>query len=404
MLTIEEAKARILSAARNFGVEEVFLEESHGRIAAKQITAPIDLPMFDNSSVDGFAVQTSNILDATEENPVELKLIAVVPAGSSFDGEINSGECVQVFTGSKIPRGADAVVMIEATKEVEGQKNLIKVFAPARPWQNIRTRGEDILYGTPIVKAGERLTIGKVGVLSAVGIDKVSVWKRPRVAILSSGSELRKPGEILKPGEIYESNLLPLCKLVEKICGTPILKERISDDENSVTEALKKAFEKADVVITTGGVSVGKYDFIRTVFEKIGGKIEFWKVVMKPGRPLAFGRLNDKYLFGLPGNPVSALVTYTLFVRPFLLKSQNASMVDLPVEEGELVEEILNPGNRHHIVRVRIDERRRVRISGMQASHGLSSIIDSNGLIDVPPRAIFKKGDIVKVMKWEMSE
>lgn len=404
MITVEEARNFILKLARDYGTESLLLEDSYGRIAARQINSPIDLPMFDNSRVDGFAVQTSDVLAASTNEPVELKVVATVPAGEFFNGEIGQGECVQVFTGARIPRGADAVVMIESTQISEIDKNRVKILAPVRPWENIRFRGEDIMYGTPIIKSGEKITIGKLGVLSAVGIDKIPVWKRPKIAVISSGSELRKPGEKLGPGEIYECNLILLSRLVEKSCAAPVLKEYVTDSENNVENTLTRAFQNADIVITTGGVSVGKYDLIKNVFEKIGGKIHFWKIIMKPGRPFVFGQIKDKFWFGLPGNPISAIVTYTILVRPFIMKCQNAAMIDLPVESGELVEDISNHGNRRHLMRVKIDDRKRIRHSGKQTSHGLSSIIDSNGLIDVPPHTTLRKGDLVNVIKWEVPE
>ncbi|MGC8828792.1 MAG: gephyrin-like molybdotransferase Glp [Verrucomicrobiia bacterium] len=403
MITVEEARNFILKLARDYGIESVILEDSYGRIAARQINSPIDLPVFDNSSVDGYAVQTADIINTSTDNPVELKVVATVPAGEFFNGEIGPGECVQVFTGSRIPRGADAVVMVEATQKSDIKTDTVKILASVRPWENIRMRGEDILYGTPIIKAGEKITIGKLGVLSSVGIDKIPVWKRPTIAIISSGSELRKPGEKLNPGEIYECNLILLSRLIEKVCAAPVLKEFVSDTENDVEKTLSRAFDSTDVVITTGGISVGKYDLIKNVFEKIGGKIHFWKIIMKPGRPFVFGQIKNKFWFGLPGNPLSAVVTYTVLVRPFLMKSQKAAVIDLPTESGELAEDITNPGNRRHFMRVKIDDRKRVSLSGKQTSHGLSSILEANGLIDVPPRTTLKKGDLVSVIKWEVS-
>ncbi|MGC8742971.1 MAG: gephyrin-like molybdotransferase Glp [Verrucomicrobiia bacterium] len=404
MITVEEARNFILKLARDYGTESVLIEDSYGRIAACQVNSPIDLPMFDNSMVDGFAVQTSDVLTASTNEPVELKVVATVPAGEFFSGEIGQGECVQVFTGARIPRGADAVVVIESTQISEIDKNRVKILAPVRPWENIRMRGEDIMYGTPIIKSGQKITIGKLGVLSAVGIDKIPVWKRPKIAIISSGSELRKPGEKLGPGEIYECNLILLSRLVEKACAAPVIKEYVSDAEHNVENTLTRAFQNADIVITTGGVSVGKYDLIKNVFEKMGGKIHFWKIIMKPGRPFVFGQIKDKFWFGLPGNPVSAIVTYTILVRPFIMKCQNAAMIELPVESGELVEDISNHGNRRHLMRVKIDDKKRIRLSGKQTSHGLSSIINSNGLIDVPPHTTLRKGDLVNVIKWEVPE
>lgn len=405
MITLEEARNKILSAIKRIGDELVPIRDAHQRICSKKIIAPRDLPLFDTSDTDGFAVITSDVLMATEDEPVGLNLVSVIKPGDWYEKELEAGECVQVFAGSRIPKGADAIIPIEFTQYSSSQ-NKILVKYPTRPWNNIRKRGEDLMYGTVIANPGDRLTTAQVTLLSALGVKNIMVARQPKLTLISIGSELRRPDEYAKPGEIYESNLIMLENMIKSRISPNIETLLIPDEEEQIYQTIKATLETSDVIITTGRVSLGKLDEVKSALAKISElKFENWRIMMKPGRPFIFGvHSAGKYYFGLPGNPVSAAVSYSLLVRPALLKMMGSSNIELPVEEGELIEDILNSGNRRHFVRVKIDERKKVKLVGNQTSYSLSSLLNSNGIIDVPPRSMLEKGNIVKVIKWELAE
>jgi molybdopterin molybdotransferase len=220
------------------------------------------------------------------------------------------------------------------------------------------------------------------------------------VGLLATGSELLVAGQPLAPGKIYESNRLALSVLVNRVGAIPKIFPLVPDTRADTLAALKKAFAECDIVITSGGVSVGEMDFVKSAFEEIGGSLEFWKVAIRPGRPFVFGRFREKFLFGLPGNPVSAFVTFLLLVRPALLRWQGATAVDLPVSLGVLAEPISNSGDRRHFMRVTMDAEGRIRSAGIQGSHVLSSLANANGLLDLPPKTILPVGTTVAVMRW----
>lgn len=401
MLQLEEAVARILASVPAAGGELLRLSRAHGRMLSARILAAVDLPIFDNSAVDGYAVRSSDVATAAPGRPVRLLLAGRVAAGEPPVGELSSGGCIRLFTGSPLPGGADAVVMQEDTRIEPSAPEQVRILEAVRPWDNVRLRGEDIRRGTMLAGPGEVLTVGRVAVLSAAGVAEVEVGRRPVVGVLATGSELREPGAALAPGQIYESIRAGLSSLIERAGGIPKVFPLVPDAMDSTRLALEKALAECAVLVTCGGVSVGEMDFIKAAFEQLGGSIQFWKVAMKPGRPFTFGRLRDKWLFGLPGNPVSALVTFLLLVRPAVLRWQGAADVTLPTFTGVLAEPLVNDGPRRHFMRVVADSTGRVRCSGLQSSHVLSSFAAANGLVDVPPQSKLPAGTSVQVLRWE---
>jgi molybdopterin molybdotransferase len=398
MLELEAAVARILQAVPPASPESVSLIDSIGRICLDHVTATIDLPPFDNSAMDGYAVRSGDIAGATNESPVRLRIIGRIAAGERWDGQIQAGTCVRIFTGSPLPQGSDAVVMQEDTRVLPDA--LIEVLDLARPWENIRFHGEDVKKGGSLIKAGDRIGAAALGLMAAAGVNSVTAGKRPRVGLLATGSELVEPGRPLGPGKIYESNRLALDTLTAQAGAAPKMFPLVPDTLDGTTSALNAALEQSDILVTCGGASVGEMDFIKPALQAIGGEMDFWKVAIRPGRPFVFGRAQAKLLFGLPGNPVSAFVTFLLLVRPALLRWQGAAEATLPTSHGILSERIANDGERRHFVRVQIDDAGRVRSAGVQASHVLSSMASANGLVDVPPRTSWEKGAAVKVMRW----
>jgi molybdopterin molybdotransferase len=252
-----------------------------------------------------------------------------------------------------------------------------------------------------LAEPGDALTPARISLLAATGLARVPVGRRPAAGLLATGSELREPGQPLAPGQIYESNRLGLASLIRRAGAVPKVFPLVADSLAATRLALEQAFNQCDVVITSGGVSVGELDFIKQAFEQTGGSLEFWKVAIKPGRPFVFGSCRGKLLFGLPGNPVSALVTFLLLVRPALLRWQGAQDVSLPAYPGVLVEPLANPGQRRHFLRVKVDAAGKVRSAGIQASHILSASATANGLVDVPPETTLPAGKTVSVIRWD---
>jgi len=400
VITVEQALSRILAVLPAPVPEEAALADAAHRIVITGITATIDLPPFDNSAMDGYAVRSADLRSVNQGRPAKLLNAGSVAAGSAFNGMIKSGECVRIFTGSPLPKGADAVVMQEDTHSGSGPSEVL-VCEAAKPWENVRLRGGDVKCGQVIVKGGERLTAARLGLLASVGVETVTVARRPRVALLATGSELCDPGRPLSPGQIYESNRLALATLVHQTNGDALVQPIVQDSFEAPRQALKQALEESDILITTGGVSVGEYDFVKAAFENMGGSIEFWRVAMRPGKPFVFGRWQNKFLFGLPGNAVSAFVTFLILVRPALLRLQGVPDVEMSSSSGVLAEPVRNQGDRRHFMRVCVDSDGKVYSSGLQASHAQSSLATANGLLDLAPNASKAAGEVVTVLRWD---
>ena len=313
LLSIEEALARVLARVRPLEPEIVSLAAAAGRFAADDITARVDLPPFAASAMDGYALRSA-------DTPGSLPVVFRVAAGRPAERALRSGESMAIATGGAVPEGADAVVPLEVVVEVD---NTLTVPAPVDPGANVRPAGGDVRAGDVLLPAGTRLGAAQVGALAAAGVAEVTVGRRPRVAVLSTGTELRPPGKALGPGQIYESNG-PMLAAAFTAAGAEV--ERlgpVADDEGEHRAALARGLA-ADVLVSSGGVSVGPHDLVRRILGELGVVEDFWGVAVRPGKPLAFGTRGDTLVFGLPGNPVSALVAVELFVRPALLALQGA--------------------------------------------------------------------------------
>jgi molybdopterin molybdotransferase len=401
MIEVEEAQQRILAAVGQPlpAVVEPLIHAA-GSFARGGIVAPMDLPSFDNSAMDGYAVRAADVAAAKADAPAVLRLVGRSAAGESFSGALQAGEAVRVFTGAPLPAGADAVVMQEDTRVEPGDDSSVAVLDPVKPWENVRFRGEDVRAGELIVGDGEVLTAGRVGLLAALGFAHVTVGGRPRVGFLATGNELCEAGAALAPGRIYESNRAGLAVLARGAGAVPVAYPLVPDDPTATASALERAFAECDMVVSTGGVSVGETDFVRPAFESLGGRLGFWRVRVKPGKPIAFGAWRGKLLFGLPGNPVSALVGFTVFVTPALRALRGARD---PIPAGacaELAEPLVNRGDRRHFLRVGFDAEGRVRLAGVQASHVLKAAAAADGLVDVPAETVLPAGAKVRVLRW----
>lgn len=397
MLQLEEARDRILAEIQPLPAETVPLTEASGRVLAQDIVAPLDLPGFDNSAMDGYAVRSDDLKAASEAQPISLKIIGEIPAGSSAECSVQRGECARIFTGSPLPPGADAVVMQE---DARPQNDAVSFNEPVKPWENVRFRGEDVKQGSRVCETGTRLGVGAIGLFGALGLATLAVHRRPIVGVLATGSELQEPGKALLPGQIYESNRAALAAIIRTAGGEPRVLPLVPDNLESTRAALLAAFEQCDMVVTSGGVSVGELDFVKAAFQSLGGKLEFWRVAIRPGKPFVFGRLAGKHLFGLPGNPVSAVVTALLLVVPPVLRAQGAREVDAPSHPATAADEFRNMTDRRHFMRVRVDGEGWAHLAGLQASHALGSLAAANGFVDVAPGTVIPKGAQVRVIRF----
>ncbi len=312
LIPVEEARARILSFVNPLPSEEVQIEDAIGRSVVAPISARRTLPPWDNSAMDGYAVIAG---DAASP----LKIIERIFAGDTPRQRIVPGTCARIMTGAPLPPGADAVVMQEKSRTLEGE--LVELLEQARPGANVRRRGEDIEQGALLFADGKELAIGDAGALWGQGLERVEVRRRPRVSIVSSGDELCDVGA-LQEGKIVDTNSPVVAALVRRAGGLPTKLGRAADSLESLTGLFARGLEAADVLITLAGASVGEKDFTREALTGLGVEIDFWKVAMKPGKPLAFGRKGQTLVFGLPGNPLSAMVTFEIFVRPALRAMQ----------------------------------------------------------------------------------
>jgi molybdopterin molybdotransferase len=393
VIDLETAVARILGQMPGPQSELLSLDAAAGRILNESVTALLALPPFDNSAMDGYAVRAAEVQQANLMTPVRLKVRATLPAGKICSEEINSGECVRLFTGAPMPRGADAVVMQEDTR-LEG--DTVVILDGVKPGENVRRQGEDVSPGMILAQGGTEISAGLIGLLGAVGQAQVGVGRRPVVGLIATGSELREAGQVLQLGQIYESNRAMLLPLVTHAGGLAKVYPIVADTLPATTAALETAFRECDFVLTSGGVSVGEMDFVKAAFTALGGRLEFWRVAIRPGKPFVFGTLGTKFLCGLPGNPVSAFVTFLLLVRPALRRWQGATETDLPELPGVLGESFSNPGERRHFVRVRVDAEGRIFSAGKQASHALSSLAAAQGLLDLAPGVVMPQGSAAR--------
>jgi molybdopterin molybdotransferase len=397
MQSLEDAQARIRTALAPLPSIRLPLAASAGHVLQEPVNATVDLPGFDNSAMDGYAVRARDVGDASATRPATLQVIGEVPAGRAFEGMVADGQCVRIFTGSPLPAGADAVVMQEDTTRSGDQ---VQIRDRVRPFENVRLCGEDIKAGHMIGSSGLRITAGMLNLFAAAGIAEVRVSRPPRIALLATGDELREPGAQLQPGQIFESNRGMLAELLRDAGAVSEIVPIVADTRDATRTALATAFGRCDAVITTGGVSVGDHDHVKDAFAALGGTLDFWKVAVKPGKPFAFGRLDGRFLFGLPGNPVSAFVTFLLLVRPALLAWQGAQETGLPAHPAVLRETLTNRGDRRHFMRVHVDAEGIAASAGVQGSHMLHSLARANALVEVPPETTLAAGSRVTALRF----
>jgi molybdopterin molybdotransferase len=397
VISIGEAQQKVLEEIPVLGRERIQILEALGRVLAQHVPAVRDVPAGDNSAMDGYCCLHEDVAAAGPETPVRLRIIGDSPAGRPFPGVVGGGDAVRIMTGGLVPRGGDTVVMVEHTQP-DGDHVL--VLRDPGPGANIRLRGEDVRAGETVLSAGDIVRPPEVGMLATLGHAYVYVYQRPVVAILSTGDELVDLDEPFTEGKVVCSNTYSLAAQVQECGGIPLSLGIASDNEVDQRARISEGL-RADALITSGGVSVGKYDMVKDALFQLGMRVKFWKVAMKPGKPLVFGTIANKPVFGLPGNPTSAMISFEQFVRPALLKMMGHTNLYRPLTDAVLAEGVKISTDRLHLIRCKLFEQegRWVAVTtGTQSSGALRSMVLADGLIMLHPEAApYKAGDHVKV-------
>ncbi len=400
-LSVSEVQERIINDIKAIdGTERVDLRHALGRILATDVTATINTPPCDNSAMDGYAFNSNDIND---QDTLTLKVTGQSFAGHPFTGEIASGEAIRIMTGAQVPVGVDTVVMQEHTETAD--ENTVKITTIPKPFANVRKAGDDLITGQTFLARGKKLSPTDLAFLATQGIAEITVKRRLRVAFFSTGDELRSIGETLSEGEIYDSNRYSIYGLLKNMDIDIVDMGVIRDDRQAIEEAFKTASSVADAVITSGGVSVGEADFVKETLGKLG-QINFWKIAMKPGKPLAFGTLGKSLFFGLPGNPVSVIATFYQFVQPALKRMKGQDTV-LPLVIKVKTTELLKkrPGRtdfQRGILEQSDTGELTVKNAGIQASHVLTAMSRANCFIVIPAESgSIEAGEMVDVQPFE---
>jgi molybdopterin molybdotransferase len=390
VISEEQALAHIIQSVNPLPPRRVPLKHALGKFAAKDIFARIALPLFDNSAMDGYAVVASSCQIGQRQS-----VIGEQPAGVDRGLRIRPGEAIRIFTGAPIPAGADAIVMQEDVRSEDAQ---IFINAKVEAGEFIRRRGCDLGEGQKILSAGEKIQPQTLALIASQGLGEIEVGGNVRAAIVTTGDELLPPGRSLGPGQIYESNSVLVQALLEK-CGVTAASVDHSPDERSAIEATFRKGLEHDLLVIVGGVSVGARDLVKPALTAVGAETDLWRVSVKPGKPFLFGRAGRCAIFGLPGNPVSAFMTFLLFVRPAALRMMGAGddQLSLTRSEAQLTQEHRNESERPHYVRGQVGSGRFSPV-GLQESHALYGLSRANALLRVPPGKVFPEGTIVQIL------
>ena len=401
MIQVQEALDKILCQIQFKGVERVPLGQALGRVLTEDVVSRINNPPLDNSAMDGYAVIAEDIQSATPENPVKLEMVEEIAAGYTAKGTLKPGQTMRIMTGAPIPPGADAVLMQEDTQK---DGNAILCLDKADVAENIRRAGEDVKIGEGVIKKGTTLSPAHIGMLAVIGRSQIAVSQRPTVAILSTGDEILELDETPQGPQIFNSNGHMLAAQIKSAGGIPVYLGIAKDTEKDLMEKFEWAL-KADIVVSSGGVSVGDYDLVKSSLQKMGQDMLFWKVAMKPGKPLAFGRIGKTPIFGLPGNPVSSFVSFEQFVRPSLRKVLGCADLSHKTVQAKLTRTInKKPGRLHFLSSIVswTDGEYTVTPAGEQGSGILKSAANANGLLIFPLEAEeIKQGQEVAVQLLE---
>lgn len=381
---VDDARAIVLAACAPLPAQEIELDSALGRVLAEDVCAEQPLPPFDSSAMDGFAVRAADLDGADAERPVTLRLVDESAAGRPAGLTLETGQAIAISTGAMLPRGADAVLRVERTARADG---VVQALAQVQPGAEVRRSGEDVAAGAPVLGAGTVLGPAELGMLAALGHARLSCTSRPRVSVLVTGDELLAADEPARPGAIRDSNSHALAALA-RCTGAQVLSvERVRDDPEATRAAIARAAHDSDALVLCGGVSVGVHDHVRPSLRALGAERRFWGLALKPGHPTWFGVLDGTLVFGLPGNPVSAMVTFTLLAAPALSALQGAAPGDEPQASAVLDDGYEKTAGRAHALRCRLHAHAdgwHARLTGPQGSHVLSSMLTADALALVP--------------------
>jgi molybdopterin molybdotransferase len=404
LLSVEEARERVLSQIHPLAPLQLPLTEAFGCVVAEDAVADRDLPEFASSAMDGFAVRSSDVAEATPDRPVDLKIVGRAMIGRRPEAVVGGGEAIRIATGAPIPAGADAIVPIENASAAD---EMVSVFDAPPAGQHIRPAGEDVQEGQVLVAAGKRLGPPELGLLANAGFPHPTVHPRPRVIVLSTGDELIPPTESPEFGQIRDSNAYTIFGALRDAGAMPVLAGIVKDDVDALKETVLSYLIQADAFVSSGGVSVGERDVVKAAFFR-RGDLDFYKVAMQPGMPQGFGQIEGKPYFGLPGNPVSVFVSFEVFVRPAILKMMGRTQLFRPEVTATLAEDVTGPKGKLQFARVRLartDDGWLATPTGARGSNLISTVVRANGLAMVPAgTAVAPAGSEVRVMVFRSSE
>lgn len=398
LLPVEDARERVLERVQTLESVVMPLAGALGQVVAAEVHAPHPMPRFDNSAMDGYAVRSSDVASA----PVALEVVGEVKAGDRGELPVRAGTAAKIMTGAPIPDGADAVVEVEETTPGDGT---VEIHIPVAADRNVRPAGDDFGAGDLLVDRGVEIGAGEAALLASVGVTSVSVHRRPRVAILVTGDEIVAPEEEPRPGQIRDSNSIALEVLVERAGGIVAMTERVPDTLSAHVAAFERAAEASDLIVSSGGVAVGDFDFVKDVVEQLGS-IDLWRVAMQPGKPVVLGEVKGVPFLGLPGNPVSVHVSFEQFVRPALRKMRGLSELVRSTVTALLTQPLEKRAGRLHFVRVRLVQEGSEWLAtptGAQGSHVQSSLVDCHGVVRFEVDATeLDVGEEVTVEVWRL--
>lgn len=402
-IPVTEAVQRVMAFAHPKTSEWVTLEESDGRILAREIKADHDVPPFDRSPYDGFAIKAADTKGGSKDHPITLKVIEAIGAGDVAVRELTSGEAIRIMTGAQLPTGADAIIMLELVQErqTDGMSEIV-IKREVKQGDNISRKGEDTKKGTILVEKGEPITPGVKAILATFGYAKVEVVKQPKVGVLATGSELLDPDQPLVPGKIRNSNAYMVMSQVKKVGAIPVDLGKLADNLEVSFKAVKEAFEEVDVLITTGGVSVGDFDFLPAIYEQLGATVLFNKIAMRPGSVTTVASLGEKLLFGLSGNPSACFVGFELYAAPYIRALQGRTKPYLLRTKAQLIADFPKPNPFTRFVRSRVEfseGRVLAKPVGLDKSNVVTSLAWANVLTVLPGGTRgYLKGDLVDLL------
>ncbi len=412
-VTVEGARAQVLALAHVLEPESVALLDSLGRVLAVDARSDIDVAPFDNSAMDGYAVRADDTAGASGSASVELEVVAHIGAGDVWTGELAAGQAARIMTGAPVPAGADAIVMVEYTSPAAGSDGgtggRTAIARQAEPGEHIRLRGEEVRAGDVVLNAGDRIGPAGIGLLASTGHARVDVYRRPRVAIISTGSELVEVAETPGPGKIRNSNSYSIAAQVAAAGGVPLRHDIVPDDLEATREAFRRAATESDFILASGGVSVGDFDYVRPVLEELG-ELTFCKVAMRPGNPQTLGTIGGVPFFGLPGNPTSTYVGFEVFVRPALRLMQGLAALDRPRTTARLAHDVRKKQDRRYYLRGLVSAAPdgsgpQVALSGSQSSALLTAAHRGNCFMILPEGSgQFAAGTNVECMRLDIEE